>query len=140
MRNWSSAVMRTLFVGIYSSACAQAKFDPNDLSGIWQITKEQRSISADATPMTPEGEARLNANKPTRGRFLGEPLNGQQKLLAPLRFVFNRMLAESPQARQRVFERLAVALSRVRVRNLMRPDAVWSLDELTERVEQDFLQ
>jgi hypothetical protein len=29
--------------------------------------------------MTPEGEARLNANKPTRGRFLGEPLNGQHR-------------------------------------------------------------
>lgn len=57
------------------SAVAQAQFDPRDLSGIWEI-HGHRSISANVPPMTPEGEARLNANKPTRGRFLGEPLNG----------------------------------------------------------------
>ena len=55
----------------------QATFDPRDLSGIWAITQGHRSISANVPPMTPEGEARLNANKPTRGRFLGEPLNGE---------------------------------------------------------------
>jgi hypothetical protein len=59
-----------------SAASAQARFDPRDLSGIWTISGH-RSISANVPPMTPEGEARLNANKPTRGRFLGEPLNGQ---------------------------------------------------------------
>lgn len=56
-------------------ATAQAPFDPRDLSGIWTI-RGHRSISANVPPMTPEGEARLSANKPTRGRFLGEPLNG----------------------------------------------------------------
>ena len=58
------------------SPAAQAQFDARDLSGIWTISGH-RSISANVPPMTPEGEARLNANKPTRGRFLGEPLNGE---------------------------------------------------------------
>ena len=62
-----------------SAASAQVQFNPRDLSGIWQITKGHRSISANVPEMTPEGEARLDANKPTRGRFLGEPLNGQHR-------------------------------------------------------------
>ena len=72
--------MRTLatilLVGWSSAALAQAQFDPHDLTGIWTISGH-RSISANVPPMTPEGEARLNANKPTRGRFLGEPLKGE---------------------------------------------------------------
>ena len=59
-----------------SAATAQSQFDRHDLSGIWTISGH-RSISANVPPMTPAGEARLNANKPTRGRFLGEPLNGE---------------------------------------------------------------
>jgi hypothetical protein len=59
-----------------SAATAQTPFDRHDLSGIWTISGH-RSISAKVPPMTPAGEARLNANKPTRGRFLGEPLNGE---------------------------------------------------------------
>jgi len=59
-----------------SAATAQTQFDRHDLSGIWTISGH-RSISAKVPPMTPAGEARLNANKPTRGRFLGEPLNGE---------------------------------------------------------------
>jgi hypothetical protein len=62
-------------VALSWSAVAQAQYDPRDLSGIWTISGH-RSISANVPQMTPEGEARLNANKPTRGRFLGEPLNG----------------------------------------------------------------
>ena len=48
-----------------SAAIAQTKFDRHDLSGIWTIVSGHRSISANVPPMTPEGEARLNANKPT---------------------------------------------------------------------------
>jgi hypothetical protein len=59
-----------------SATIAQTKFDRHDLTGIW-IISGHRSISANVPPMTPEGEARMNANKPTRGRFLGEPLNGE---------------------------------------------------------------
>ena len=66
-----------LAIGLATTAAAQTSFDPRDLSGIWQITKGHRSISASVPPMTAEGEARLNANKPTRGRFLGQPLNGE---------------------------------------------------------------
>jgi hypothetical protein len=66
----------TLGIAVSMSASAQDTFDPRDLSGIWTI-RGHRSISANVPPMTPEGEARLNANKPTRGRFLGEPLNGE---------------------------------------------------------------
>lgn len=54
----------------------QQQFNPRDLSGIWEI-RGHRSISANVPPMTPEGEARFKANKPTRGRFLGEPLKGE---------------------------------------------------------------
>jgi hypothetical protein len=60
-----------------TTAATQGTFDPRDLSGFWEVTKGHRSLSADVPPMTPAGEARLNANKPTRGRFLGEPLNGE---------------------------------------------------------------
>lgn len=52
-------------------------FDPHDLSGFWEVTSGHRSLSADVPAMTPAGEARLNESKPTRGRFLGEPLNGE---------------------------------------------------------------
>jgi hypothetical protein len=78
MRNRSLISLLTplLVFGVSSAAMAQAQFNPRDLSGIWTI-RGHRSISANVPPMTPEGEARLNANKPTRGRFLGEPLNGQ---------------------------------------------------------------
>lgn len=58
-----------------SPAATTAKLDAHDLSGIWEI-HGHRSIGADVPPMTPEGKARFDANKPTRGRFLGEPLNG----------------------------------------------------------------
>jgi hypothetical protein len=56
-------------------ANAQEQFNPRDLSGIFTL-RGHRSISANVPPMTPDGEARMKANKPTRGRFLGEPLNG----------------------------------------------------------------
>jgi len=80
MRNRSliSLLAPVLVFGVSSLAMAQAQFNPRDLSGIWTIDGH-RSISANVPPMTPEGEARLNANKPTRGRFLGEPLNGQHR-------------------------------------------------------------
>jgi len=73
MTAWSTAA---LVVALALPALAQAPYDPHDLTGIWTI-RGHRSISANVPPMTPEGEARLNANKPTRGRFLGEPLNGE---------------------------------------------------------------
>ena len=59
------------------AGAASGAFDPRDLSGFWEITSGHRSISADVPTMTPEGEARLKENRPTRGRFLGEPLNGE---------------------------------------------------------------
>jgi hypothetical protein len=59
---------------------AQATFDPHDLSGFWTRNKGFRGVRgtklADVPPMTPEGEKRLNANIPARGRNQGEPLNG----------------------------------------------------------------
>ena len=76
MRNTIPLVAAALAAVMSASTAAQAQFDPRDLSGIWTISGH-RSISANVPPMTPEGEARLNANKPTRGRFLGEPLNGE---------------------------------------------------------------
>ena len=70
------ALLMAAVPALWASAAAQAKFDPRDLSGIWTI-RGHRSISANVPPMTPEGEARLKANKPTRGRPLGEPLRGE---------------------------------------------------------------
>ena len=60
-----------------ATEASSGTFDPHDFSGFWVITKGHRAISADVPPMTPAGEARLAANKPTRGRFLGQPLNGE---------------------------------------------------------------
>ena len=54
-----------------------AKFDPRDLSGIWERQKGHRSINETIPPMTPAGEARLKLNIPARGRALGEPLKGE---------------------------------------------------------------
>lgn len=60
------------------SAPANAgKFDPRDLSGMWERRRGHRSINETIPPMTPEGEARLKLNIPARGRPLGEPLNGE---------------------------------------------------------------
>ena len=72
---FTAPLAAAIAVAMSLSAAAQAQYDPHDLSGIWTI-RGHRSISANPPPMTPEGEARLNTNKPTRGRFLGEPLNG----------------------------------------------------------------
>ena len=67
-----------LCLGVLSQAQAQQqKFDPRDLSGIWQVTGGHRAISEKVPPMTPEGEARMKQNIPARGRPLGEPLNGE---------------------------------------------------------------
>jgi hypothetical protein len=81
MRTRSTVLMLALTLGFGSASTtsAQVQFNARDLSGIWLITKGHRSISANVPEMTPEGEARLDANKPTRGRFLGEPLNGQHR-------------------------------------------------------------
>ena len=77
MRNRSTlALVAAMVAALSASAGAQAQFDARDLSGIWTI-RGHRSISANVPPMTPEGEARLKANKPTRGRLLGEPLRGE---------------------------------------------------------------
>ena len=60
-----------------TAEAASGAFDPHDLSGFWEITSGDRSLSTDVPAMTPAGEARLELNRPTRGRFLGEPLNGE---------------------------------------------------------------
>ena len=56
------------------------QFDPRDFTGFWFRNGGDRSIRgskmSDVPPMTPEGEAKLRANIPARGRDLGQPLNG----------------------------------------------------------------
>ena len=68
-------------LGSCSSVLAQATFDPHDLSGFWTRNKGFRGVRGtkltDVPAMTPEGEKRLNANIPARGRNKGEPLNGE---------------------------------------------------------------
>ena len=74
-RSHIAGLALALAVAGSASSIAQDQFNPRDLTGIYTL-RGHRSISANVPPMTPEGEARLKANKPTRGRFLGEPLNG----------------------------------------------------------------
>ncbi len=66
------------FVGAQEPrAAAAAQYDPTDLSGVWTRNREDRGVSREVPPMTPEGEARFNANTPSYGRPLGSPLNGE---------------------------------------------------------------
>ena len=56
-------------------------FDAHDLSGYWYRDGGSRTIkgtkATDVPAMTPEGEAKLRANFPARGRNLGEPVNDE---------------------------------------------------------------
>ena len=73
-------ILLAMVLASSSVVFAQATFDPHDLSGFWTRNKGFRGVRgtklADVPPMTPEGEKRLNANIPARGRNKGEPLNG----------------------------------------------------------------
>jgi hypothetical protein len=55
---------------------APAKFDPHDLTGVWQ-REGDRGINPVVPEMTAEGLKKFNANKPSYGRPLGAPLNGE---------------------------------------------------------------
>ena len=71
-----------LMVGLASlAACAGpeadgSQIDPRDLSGVWQLREGDRGLSPTVPPMTEEGEARLDANIPVRGRALSPPEPG----------------------------------------------------------------
>src|SRR5215467_78561 len=56
-------------------------FEAHDLSGFWYRDGGSRTIrglkATDVPAMTPEGEAKLRANIPARGRDLGEPLKDE---------------------------------------------------------------
>ena len=81
-------LIRFLMVGLLASlaACAGpeadgnqadgSQFDPRDLSGVWQLREGDRGLSPTVPPMTEEGEARLYANIPVRGRALSPPEPG----------------------------------------------------------------
>ena len=61
-----------------SAGAATGQFDPRDLSGIWDRKEGDMGLSPDVPPMTPEGQARLDANLPARGTRLGEePREGE---------------------------------------------------------------
>jgi hypothetical protein len=59
-----------------SVSLAQTPFNPRDLNGVWQRVGD-RGVNPVVPRMTPEGEKRFNANKPSYGRPLGAPLNGE---------------------------------------------------------------
>jgi hypothetical protein len=78
MRNCFLFLIALLIVmqGSNSVSFAQApQFNPRDLTGIWQFGGD-RGINPVVPPMTPEGLKRFNANKPSYGRPLGSPPNG----------------------------------------------------------------
>ncbi len=54
------------------SPVTAGQFDPRDFSGIWERQEGDRGLSRAVPPMTPEGQARLDANIPARGTRLGE--------------------------------------------------------------------
>jgi hypothetical protein len=72
--NITIALFATL--SLSSVAFAQAKFDARDLTGVWQ-REGDRGINPKVPEMTPEGLKKFNANKPSYGRPLGAPLNGE---------------------------------------------------------------
>src|ERR1051326_1652060 len=55
---------------------APAKFDPHDLTGVWQ-REGDRGINPVVPEMTPQGLKMFNAHRPSYGRPLGAPLNGE---------------------------------------------------------------
>ena len=77
MRNHSMSFMVVLLTVLVLPPVAAAQtspsFDPHDLNGIWNWASPDRGFSLDVPPMTPEGEARFNANKPGYGTPLGSP-------------------------------------------------------------------
>ena len=73
------AVSSLSWTGLAETVQEPNAFDPQDLSGFWHLTDGHRSISADVPPMTPAGEAQLDTTRPTRGRYAGEPLNGEHR-------------------------------------------------------------
>jgi hypothetical protein len=77
MVRWCAVLLAAIAASVSITAQAPAKFDPRDLSGIWERQKGHRSINESIPPMTPAGEARMKLNIPARGRPLGEPLNGE---------------------------------------------------------------
>ncbi len=52
------------------------EFNPRDISEIWQFQGD-RGVNPKVPEMTPEGLRKFNANKPSYGRALGSPLNGE---------------------------------------------------------------
>ena len=79
---WATALLAACFLswtGLAGAAQGPNAFDPQDLSGFWHLTDGHRTISAEVPPMTPAGEAQLDTSRPTRGRFAGEPLNGEHR-------------------------------------------------------------
>jgi hypothetical protein len=71
-----------------SSPTAKLPFEPHDLNGIWSRNPTNGGggtcadcgdlgFNKDVPPMTAWGEAKFNENRPSYGRPLGSPLNGE---------------------------------------------------------------
>ncbi len=77
MRNrFLNLMVAPLAIVVLSSITFAQKFDPHDLTGVWQ-REGDRGINPIVPEMTSEGLKRFNANKPSYGRPLGSPLNGE---------------------------------------------------------------
>jgi len=82
MQNWSAGFMVVLVTGAafssatlaqtaQPSAAAKASaaqpFDSHDLSGVWAKARGFQIVMANPPPMTPEGKAKFDSNKPSYG-------------------------------------------------------------------------
>jgi len=55
----------------YDAQATNKKFDPRDLSGIWQLTKNDHSLGTPAPPLTPAGQAAKAGRVPDAGAASG---------------------------------------------------------------------
>ncbi len=73
----NAAIGAVLVFSAITFAQRDPGFNPRDLSGVWERAGGDRGVNLEVPQMTPEGEARFNQNKPSYGRPLGSPLNGE---------------------------------------------------------------
>src|SRR5258705_1766387 len=62
---------KSKYKGRLDTQASDKKFDPHDLSGIWQLTKNDHTLGTPAPPLTPAGEAAKAGRVPDAGGKIG---------------------------------------------------------------------